>query len=81
MPDFSRIISMAYMRILERAPDRGGLDSYNQLMNTGMTEAAMRESLLRSPEYAQRHPSAARAAASRPAGKRKTSRPRAKKGR
>lgn len=81
MPDFSRIISMAYMRILERPPDPGGLDHYNQLMNTGLTEAMMRESLLRSPEYAQRHPSAAPAAAPRSAGKRKTSRARAKKAR
>ena len=80
MPDFSRIISMAYMRILERPPDRGGLDSYNQLMNTGFTEAMMRESLLRSPEYAAKHPSAA-AAAAPSAAKRQKSRARQKKAR
>jgi hypothetical protein len=56
MPDFSRIISMAYLRILERPPDAGGLAAYNDAMNSGLTEAMMRESLLRSPEYAQRHP-------------------------
>jgi hypothetical protein len=56
MPDFSRIISLAYMRILQRLPDPGGLASYNQLMNSGLSEALMRESLLRSPEYAQGNP-------------------------
>jgi hypothetical protein len=73
MPDFSRIISMAYLRILERAADRAGLDSYNQRMNSGLTEAMMREALLRSPEYAQRNPlaAAARAAASTAGAKRK----------
>ncbi|HEX6738582.1 MAG TPA: hypothetical protein VF310_09935 [Vicinamibacteria bacterium] len=68
MPDFSRIISLAYMRILERPADAGGLASYNEAMNAGLTEAMMRESLLRSPEYAARHPSAsaARTAAAAP---------------
>ena len=56
MPDFSRIISMAYLRILERLPDPGGLASYNDAMNAGLSEALMRESLLRSQEYADRHP-------------------------
>jgi len=66
MPDFSRIVSMAYMRILERLPDPGGLDSYNQLMNSGVSEAMMRESLLRSSEYAEHNP-VSPAAATRPA--------------
>ena len=56
MPNFSRIISMAYLRILERPPDAGGLAVYNDAMNSGLSEALMRESLLRSAEYAQRHP-------------------------
>ena len=42
MPDFSRIIRMAYLRILDREPDPGGLASYDGQMNGGMTEAAMR---------------------------------------
>src|SRR5207249_587650 len=56
MPDFSRIIRMAYLRILDREPDPGGLASYNAQMNNGMSEAAMREALLRSPEFASRNP-------------------------
>jgi hypothetical protein len=63
MPNFSRIISLAYMRILERPPDTGGLDNYNRLMNDGLTEAMMRESLLRSAEYAAKNPDVARATA------------------
>ena len=64
MPDFSRIISMAYLRILERPPDAGGLAVYNNAMNSGLSEALMRESLLRSAEYAQKHPDGPAAAAS-----------------
>lgn len=56
MPDFSRIIRMAYLRILDREPDPGGLASFNGQMNGGMSEAAMRETLLRSPEYATKNP-------------------------
>ena len=56
MPDFSRIIRMAYLRILDREPDPGGLASFNGQMNGGMSEAAMREALLRSPEYATKNP-------------------------
>lgn len=56
MPDFSRIITMAYMRILGRPPDPGGLENYDRLMNSGMSEAMMRESLLRSQEYANKNP-------------------------
>jgi len=56
MPNFSRIISLAYERILERLPDPGGLEHYNQLMNQGLSESQMRESLLRSPEYASGNP-------------------------
>lgn len=69
MPDFSRIITMAYLRILERLPDPGGLAVYNDSMNGGLSEALMRESLLRSAEYADRHPLAPAAPASAAAGK------------
>lgn len=69
MPDFSRIIRMAYLRILDREPDPGGLSHYNGQMNGGMSEATMREALLRSPEYAGKNPArAARAAAARAGG-------------
>jgi hypothetical protein len=56
MPNFGRIINLAYMRILGRPADPGGQESYDRLMNQGMTEAMMRESLLRSPEYAANNP-------------------------
>jgi len=62
VPNFSRIISLAYMRILERLPDPGGLENYNRLMNAGLSEALMREALLRSPEYAAKNPDLVRAA-------------------
>ncbi len=56
MPNFRNIISLAYMRILGRLPDPGGLENFNQLMNDGLAEAVMREALLRSPEYAEKNP-------------------------
>lgn len=55
MPDFSRVIRDAYLEILGRNPDAGGLRSYNQAMNAGLSEASLRESLLRSEEYRSRH--------------------------
>lgn len=64
MPDFSRIIQMAYLRILAREPDPGGLAHYNGQMNGGMSEAIMREALLRSPEYAEKNPARLAGAAS-----------------
>ena len=70
MPDFSRIIRMAYLRILDREPDPSGLASYNTAMNGGLTEAAMRESLLRSAEYAAKNPARLAGAASRGRGAR-----------
>lgn len=63
MPDFGRIINLAYMRILRRPADPGGQESYDRLMNQGMTEAMMREGLLRSPEYAANNPDSAGQAA------------------
>ncbi|MCI0409132.1 MAG: DUF4214 domain-containing protein [Acidobacteria bacterium] len=68
MPDFSPVITLAYVRILSRPPDPGGLESYNRAMNSGLTEAQMRESLLRSSEYASNNPDRAAALAAR-AGK------------
>lgn len=56
MPDFSRIINQAYMRILGRPADPGGLENYNRLLNAGMSESQMRESLIRSGEYATKNP-------------------------
>ena len=89
MPDFSRIIRMAYLRILDREPDPSGLASYNGQMNGGMSEAAMRESLLRSAEYATKNPAplagaaargrGARTASGRPAPTRKKVKPRGKR--
>ena len=75
MPNYSRIIGLAYMRILERAPDPGGLENFNRLMNDGLTEAMMREALLRSPEYASKNPDlGARARGTAPRGRKKTAR-------
>jgi hypothetical protein len=68
MPNFSRIVTMAYLRILERPPDPGGLANFNQLMNGGLTEAMMREALLRSAEYAQKNPDSSRGAAAKRKG-------------
>jgi hypothetical protein len=56
VPDFSRVIILGYQRILGRPPDPSGLDHYNGLMNGGLTEADMREALLRSPEYSSKNP-------------------------
>lgn len=56
MPNFGKLIAMAYLRILDRPPDPGGLENFNRLMNAGLTEAQMREALLRSAEYAQKNP-------------------------
>jgi hypothetical protein len=58
MPNFSRVVTLAYMRLLGRPPDPGGLASFNEAMNQGMTEAMMREALIRSPEYAEKNPDA-----------------------
>jgi hypothetical protein len=56
MPDFTRIVQDAYLEVLERAADPGGLAHYNALMNQGLSEADLREALLRSAEYAARNP-------------------------
>ena len=56
MPDFTPVIRDAYLEILERLPDPGGLEHWNGRMNAGLSEADLREILLRSPEYAARNP-------------------------
>lgn len=65
MPDFSPVITQAYTRILGRPPDAAGLESYNNAMNSGLTEAQMRESLLRSGEYASKNPDSVKATSTR----------------
>ena len=60
MPDFTPIIADAYREILTREPDAGGLSFYNERMNAGMSEADLRETLLRSPEYETKHPGSGR---------------------
>jgi len=44
------------MRILGRPADPGGQENFDRLMNQGMTEAMMRETLVRSEEYAIKNP-------------------------
>lgn len=56
MPDFTRIIRDAYAEILDRLPDPSGLAHYNERMNAGLSEADLREALLRSQEYAEKNP-------------------------
>ena len=50
---FGRVIKPAYREILGREVDASGLEHYSELMRQGLSEADMRESLLRSPEYAE----------------------------
>ena len=78
MPDFRPVITLAYMRILGRPPDAGGLETYNRAMNSGLSEAQMRESLLRSNEYAIKNPDTALAARA-PAKKKRASKKAKKK--
>jgi len=52
---YERVIQQAYVEILGRDPDPGGLANYQRLMANGMTEAKMRESLLRSEEYKRKN--------------------------
>lgn len=56
MPDFSSVVRSAYLDILERLPDPGGLAAYDRAMNQGLSEADLREVLLRSDEFAARNP-------------------------
>lgn len=58
MTDFRPVIRQAYLDILRRAADDGGLEHYNALMNATppLTEAAVREAMLHSAEYAAANP-------------------------
>ena len=58
---FSPIIEMAYEDILGRKADMNGLRAYNDRMKRGLTEAELREELLRSTEFANKHPLASSA--------------------
>lgn len=79
MPDFTRIINMAYMRILDRAADPGGLENYNRLLNEGMSESQMRETLIRSDEYASKNPDTAPPLSARARGSRRSAKKKAAK--
>lgn len=55
---YQRVIDLAYREILRRASggaDPGGLAHYDAKMRGGMTEATMRERLLRSVEFANKN--------------------------
>jgi len=56
MPNFRHVIRDAYVEILLRAPDPGGLENFNRGMNQALTLEALREALLRSPEFSSRFP-------------------------
>jgi hypothetical protein len=56
VPNFNHVIARAYLEILDRPPDPGGLSHYRERMSQGLSEAELREILLRSPEYAERNP-------------------------
>lgn len=56
MANYRHVIEQAYRQILGRDPDPTGLADYDKAMNGTLTEAAMRESLLRSEEYARVFP-------------------------
>lgn len=72
MPDFSRVINMAYQRILGRRADSVGLADYNEAMNQGLTESQMREALIRSQEYADKNPESSGRRTTRSSPKRTT---------
>jgi hypothetical protein len=54
-PDFTHIVKLAYVDILRREADDGGLKYYCQRMVDGMTESMLRETLLRSDEFKRRY--------------------------
>ena len=62
MPTFVKVIRDAYDDVLAREPDPTGLADYNRSMNQGLSEASLREMLLRSREFALRFPDAQLAA-------------------
>jgi hypothetical protein len=52
----SHVIHQAYQELLNRTADPGGLTTYNDHMNAGMTEAEMRQSLINSSEFHNKFP-------------------------
>lgn len=52
---FDPLIELAYGEVLGRQADPGGLAGYNLAMRAGLTEAQMREALIRSAEFAKRN--------------------------
>lgn len=53
---FEVIIKQAYIEIFGRLPDPAGLAHYDRQMREGRTEAGVRESLIRSQEFADKNP-------------------------
>jgi len=56
--DYSPIINLWYVRILGRVGggEAAGVAEWNRRMNAGLTEDQLRESFIRSQEYASKHP-------------------------
>src|SRR3990172_1495842 len=54
--NFGHVVTLAYREILLREPDADGLLHHNARMQAGLTEAQLREGMLRSPELAARVP-------------------------
>ncbi|MFI5337509.1 MAG: DUF4214 domain-containing protein, partial [Opitutales bacterium] len=55
-PVVNGMIARAYHELLGRAPDPAGLDHFrNQIIDKGMTEFEMRNDIMRSAEYRNRH--------------------------
>ena len=50
---FEHVIRQAYLDILRREPDELGMVHYSKLLVEGLTEATMRESMMRSDEFAE----------------------------
>jgi hypothetical protein len=53
---YERVISLAFRELLGRDVDPGGLEGYDWAMTNGMTEAELREHLIRSEEYQEKNP-------------------------
>jgi hypothetical protein len=47
----THIIALAYQQVLGRAADEGGIKNYDDLLSRGMSEADMRNDLMRSEEF------------------------------
>jgi hypothetical protein len=52
---YAKVVRMAYLDILGRLPDPGGLDFYDRALEAGMTEAEMRERMMRSEEFKKKN--------------------------